>query len=537
MKKSYTTKRALLASVLSMLLCVAMLVGSTFAWFTDSVTSGKNKIVAGNLDVELEYATEFDADGNPTAWESVAGKTDLFSVDPVWEPGHTEVVMLKVRNAGSLALKYRLAVEKISESSAYNVEGKSFYLSDYLVFNRTDDAQRKNREAYWNADLEDLVLNDGKGFGSNDSFSGLSIADTDGTTKLEAGEEKIFSAVIYMPTSVGNEANWREKSSKTAPYIELGLTLYATQVSHEEDSFGPDYDENSKYDWDGKSETAFEDLDIDETAMTVSVKNAEDLFGALKNVSKLSGYTVKLDNSVDLNDQKWTSRSISNITLDGQGNTISGLNGTGGLFSYASGTIKNLTLTGVVNGSSNIGALVNRTSGDLIVDNCVIDVDVTGSGSSNVGGIMGTNAYSKSITIRNSIYKGNVTGTYAGGMIGFINTQYPITLENNTNEGTVTSTNGNAGGIAGHIMNAANPITGTIRGCINNGTVNAKNFAGGILGYTTVTGWAIVDCTNTGSVTGATAGGILGGTNVTGVVVENCQNTGTVTGNSGGGSV
>lgn len=51
--KSKNTKRALLASVLSLILCVTMLIGSTFAWFTDSVTSGKNKIVAGNLDVEL----------------------------------------------------------------------------------------------------------------------------------------------------------------------------------------------------------------------------------------------------------------------------------------------------------------------------------------------------------------------------------------------------------------------------------------------------------------------------------------------------
>ncbi len=64
-----------------------------------------------------------------------------------------------------------------------------FYLSDYLVFNRTDDAQLKNREAYWNAELEDLVLNDGKGYGSNESFSGLSLPDT----TLKAGAEKIFS--------------------------------------------------------------------------------------------------------------------------------------------------------------------------------------------------------------------------------------------------------------------------------------------------------------------------------------------------------
>ncbi len=91
-----------------------------------------------------------------------------------------------------------------------------------------------------------------------------------------------------MPTSVGNEANWREKYSKTAPYIELGLNLYAAQVPHEEDSFGPNYDADAKYDWDGKSATAFEDLVKDDEAKTVSVNYAEDLIGALNNASKLS---------------------------------------------------------------------------------------------------------------------------------------------------------------------------------------------------------------------------------------------------------
>ena len=54
MTNSKTTRRALVLSVLSLLLCCSMLVGTTFAWFTDSVTSGKNKIVAGNLDIELD---------------------------------------------------------------------------------------------------------------------------------------------------------------------------------------------------------------------------------------------------------------------------------------------------------------------------------------------------------------------------------------------------------------------------------------------------------------------------------------------------
>lgn len=537
MTNSKNTKRALLASILSLLVCLTMLIGSTFAWFTDSVASGNNKIVAGNLAIELEYATAFDAEGNPTAWKSVEGSTDLFNADSKWEPGHTEVVVFRIRNTGSLALKYRLAVDKITETSSYNADKTNFYLSDYLVFNKTADATLKAREAYWNADLEDLVLNDGTK-NSNPTFSDLSIPDT----TLEAGAEEIFTVAVYMPTSVGNEANWSQVYSFTkAPSIELGFTLFATQASHEEDSFDNSYDADAKYDWDGKSETAFEDLKIDEAAKTVSVNNAEDLVGALNNVSKLSGYTVKLDKSVDLNDQKWTSKRISNITLDGQGNTISGLNSDkGGLLASTSGnvTVKNLTVTGTATYTNNVGGLVNDPYGNLTVDNCIIDVDVTDStANNNIGGVVGTGAHATSITIRNTVNKGNISGKLAGGIIGFINTSKTVVLENNTNEGTITSPTSNAGGIVGHIMNAPNPIVGTIRGCTNKGEVNAKNFAGGILGYTTVTGWSIVDSTNTGAVTGSTAGGILGGTNVTGVIVENCQNSGTVTGNTGGGSV
>lgn len=100
MTSSKNTKRALLASILSVVLCAAMLIGSTFAWFTDSVTSGKNKIVAGNLDVDLLYSKTMEAD----SWQSVDGQTDLFSAEE-WEPGHAEVVYLKVANLGSLGAR------------------------------------------------------------------------------------------------------------------------------------------------------------------------------------------------------------------------------------------------------------------------------------------------------------------------------------------------------------------------------------------------------------------------------------------------
>ena len=103
---SKNTKRALLTSVLAMVVCLAMLVGSTFAWFTDTATTGVNKIQAGNLDIELSYKN------NSTGGEfkKADKNTSVFNDDALWEPGHVEYVVLKIRNAGSLALKYKLGI-------------------------------------------------------------------------------------------------------------------------------------------------------------------------------------------------------------------------------------------------------------------------------------------------------------------------------------------------------------------------------------------------------------------------------------------
>ena len=109
MNKTKATKKALLMSMLSILLCVAMLIGSTFAWFTDSVTSGRNKIVAGNLDVEL-----YHTNANIKAAEKVSEKTPLFVKEDgeaiLWEPGVVAYENFTVKNEGTLALKYELAL-------------------------------------------------------------------------------------------------------------------------------------------------------------------------------------------------------------------------------------------------------------------------------------------------------------------------------------------------------------------------------------------------------------------------------------------
>ena len=120
-------KRSLISSVLALVLCFSMLVGTTFAWFTDSVTSANNIIVAGNLDVELYHTNSY-----VTTAEKVQGLTDLFTVEEgktfLWEPGAVLWENFTVANEGSLALKYQLSLNFTNAKKT--AEGKT--LADVL---------------------------------------------------------------------------------------------------------------------------------------------------------------------------------------------------------------------------------------------------------------------------------------------------------------------------------------------------------------------------------------------------------------------
>ena len=109
-----STKRALLMSFLSILLCVSMLIGTTYAWFTDSVTSAGNIIKSGNLDVEMYWADGKEDPANANWKDASAGA--IFDYD-LWEPGYAEVRHIKIANEGSLALKYQLSIVANGEVS------------------------------------------------------------------------------------------------------------------------------------------------------------------------------------------------------------------------------------------------------------------------------------------------------------------------------------------------------------------------------------------------------------------------------------
>lgn len=232
MKKNQT-RRALLMSVLSLLLCCSMLVGTTFAWFTDTVESGKNQIIAGNLDIELEYAKV--ENGNITGWDTVSGKTNIFDPNALWEPGRVEVVYLKVSNLGTLALKYHLGVNVSNELPGTNVNNETFLLSNHLVFKVVE--MPDGMTTY--TDREAVKLAAGTEKGLKDYNGNVKALDPkDGTN-----DEDYVALIVYMPTTVGNEANY--KNGTAAPVIELGINLFATQQTAEEDSFDELYDKNA----------------------------------------------------------------------------------------------------------------------------------------------------------------------------------------------------------------------------------------------------------------------------------------------------
>ena len=223
--RTHVSKNALISSVISLILCLAMLIGATFAWFTDTAQTGVNTIVAGNLDVELYYR---DAGGE---YQPVTETTKLFNKDALWEPGYAEVVYLKIENKGTLALKYRLAVTVLNETSAYNIAGEEFQLSDYLMFGQVVDEVNEGPTVFQaRADAIAAV---------EASAAPLDSYRLDGN--LPANEFRYVALVVYMPETVGNEANYRG----SAPSIELGVSLVATQYTYENDSFGNTYDDGA----------------------------------------------------------------------------------------------------------------------------------------------------------------------------------------------------------------------------------------------------------------------------------------------------
>ena len=232
MTSSKSTKRALISGALAILMCVAMLIGTTFAWFTDTASTGVNKIQAGNLDIELAYKNSTTGG----EFKEASKETPVFDNNALWEPGHVEYVVLKVSNAGSLALKYKLGINIAKEVGSTNVYNKAFKLSDYIRFAVLDGDRTENsvdRDALVAAATDSKLIKEGY---SKENH--LMATGTDNS-------QKVVTLLVWMPTTAGNEAN--HKTDEAAPTIDLGISVAATQYNYESDSFGPDYDKFADY--------------------------------------------------------------------------------------------------------------------------------------------------------------------------------------------------------------------------------------------------------------------------------------------------
>ena len=228
MNNKKATKRALLTSVMALVMCVVMLVGTTFAWFTDTASTGVNKIQAGNLDVKLMYSTDMQT------WTEATEQTKLFDDNALWEPGYTQVVYLKVVNAGNLALKYEVSTNSYDMERGKNAAGELFYIDKFLRIGTATIENAFNGRSDAIAAIAGSEKNMGKEMQISDDWAVLD----------PKAESKPFAVVIYMPTTVGNEANnvqsWRHPSLKG-----FGLVVNATQATVESDSFDTTYDEKA----------------------------------------------------------------------------------------------------------------------------------------------------------------------------------------------------------------------------------------------------------------------------------------------------
>lgn len=456
MKKTKSTKRALLSSALSLLMCVSMLIGSTFAWFTDTVVSGNNVITSGNLDIELQY-------WNGTKWEDVKGASDILT-NTLWEPGVTEVAYLKVTNAGSLAFKYQLGINILNEVEGTNQAGEKFRLSNYIMFGVVEG---KNADAYAKTDAgrAEAIA---EATDAKKIYEGYTKAST-----MNAGDELNLALVVYMPTTVDNVAN---HNGTDIPQIDLGINVYATQYTSEHDSFNNQYDANAPFSlWNGEVPTVMpETLVVDGETQTVHVKDAaafaylstlsdswEELYtdgggaeygnyaaGAGANYYYSGLWKVSLEADIDLNNHHLDPVDI----VFGQGTGATAFNGNGhtirnikaGLFKDGTrASFSNLTLENVTATNGALAGFVNYSVTDVTVKNATI------SGDDYVGGLVGKTYSSVSgcKVIDSSVV---ATGKEAGGLIGYAeaNSMGSTIVNNVVNKVNVSADNRAAGLVA-----------------------------------------------------------------------------------------
>ena len=358
MTRSSVTKKALFISTCALLFSMLMMAGSTFAWFTDSVSTGSNKITTGSLKVELLHTN-----AKVTKAEAVTQSTLLFTDKDgkaiSWEPGAVAYENFKVENAGDLALNYRLALDLNNANTIKGTDGKS--LKDVLKVKVLDRAVTAN-------DLKEDSLKNDQGFKAvaGDQLNILEKAAGNGTQKLaKSTSSDTYGVILYWQPNAEtdyqyNLANYPDKDSTEKPVdktsdgkdrlsIDLGISLGATQAMEESDSNGNDYDKEATY----------------------PAGNASELEAALEK-AKISGdTTIELtgnialakDLTVDLTgDKTVTIKSVGGAVISGGALEIG---------SNSNVTLKNITFKSPrTSDNKGVSLKADGYSGNLVVDGC-----------------------------------------------------------------------------------------------------------------------------------------------------------------------
>ena len=384
------TKRALLTSVMALVMCVVMLVGTTFAWFTDTASTAVNKIVAGNLDVELlmykkitdesyDYVN-ISKDKNPIFGSDTSAVAQNNNLDTLWEPGKTQVAYLAIENKGNLALKYKVALNVTNP-----VDGKDLYkVMQYAI---VPDAKNDNGKVTgWTA-------SDGK-------TVDVGQQPVSGEVSLAVGATHYFALLVHMDELAGN--NYQNGK------VDFDLTVYATQDTVEFDSFGKDYDENATYPV---------VVSQNELNTTLTLDDLTDANGKVSPVEVTLGDTSAADINYSQNNSGYTGKGV--MLGSTKLNKYAAAPAAAGEYKF---TFKDGTITSAATGYGSIDNYKNTSVYMLVPGNSdVVFENMTFKGVVSFDIQKYTSPWSNlnSITFKNCTFNGIIIGTCPASNVTF----------------------------------------------------------------------------------------------------------------------
>ena len=227
MKKNTFPKIALIISLL--LIGVGIFLGytSTVAWFEDKDVA-INKFVVGDMDIKFEYCIPKRTKEAEENWLELTEGTPIFNTTDLYEPGFTDIRYIKVTNQSTTDVSFKcdFTIWAENEEVGKTEDGKDIYLKEHLKYGvvygsydeiRNQTATREDARSVATKDIKDIYVPDSK---DKDNYQSTNI--------IEPGKSDYAAIIVYMPTTVGNEA--KHGVGKAVPTIELGITVTATQA-------------------------------------------------------------------------------------------------------------------------------------------------------------------------------------------------------------------------------------------------------------------------------------------------------------------